>query len=517
MKASLHLQLTSQLAMTPQMQQAIRLLQLSSPELEQEILQALESNPLLELDESSYDDSPSPEQELLTGDERSNIQDQHDWVEPALNSTEPPETQLHQDIPDQLQNDAQWQDVYPSSYNPKASSPQEERRSVESSYGTDVTLEQYLLDQLNLIPLTQQDKIIGYCLIQSLDSDGYLRDSLEEVGIQCAKLLSKPLNTGHSHQDMESHNSEALDLAEITTILHLIQHLDPPGVAATSLSECLERQLQQLPPETHGRAAALALCDFGLEKITELDPPQLSKGAQLTIMELNKAMTLIRSLKHAPSEGIIKNQTDYITPDITVERHNGQWVAHLNRDHIPKLRIHHYYQNLISQPKHKTDLPYLKNNLTEARWLLKSLENRNDTLLKVAKEIVNFQRAFFDYGPEAMKPLVLHDIAERIDMHDSTISRITSNKYLTCPLGTFELKYFFSSHVSTNIGGSCSATAIRAMIKRLVQSECPDKPLSDSKLAFKLEQQGIQVARRTIAKYREAINIPPSKERKRVL
>jgi RNA polymerase sigma-54 factor len=307
---------------------------------------------------------------------------------------------------------------------------------------------------------------------------------------------------------------EELELDEVVAVQHRLQQFDPCGVCSQNLSECLLVQLQQYAPTTPFIEAAKQIVKLYLPLLASRDYRQLMRRTRLKENELSQAVTLIQGLNPRPGDIIDTDDTEYVIPDVFVEKRNGRWIVELNPDIAPRLRINPNYASLVKRADSSSDNTFLKDNLQEARWFLKSLQSRNETLLKVATCIVEKQRGFLDYGPEAMKPLVLHDIAELVEMHESTISRVTTQKYMHTPQGIFELKYFFSSHVSTDSGGECSSTAIRAIIKKLVSAENAKKPLSDSKIADMLAEQGIQVARRTIAKYRESLNIPPSNERK---
>jgi RNA polymerase sigma-54 factor len=299
-------------------------------------------------------------------------------------------------------------------------------------------------------------------------------------------------------------------------VLHRLQHFDPPGVAAHDLRECLLIQLQQLPEDTPSLTAATLVVDKFIGLLGNHDYAQLLRRSKLKEPELKAAIDLIQSLNPRPGDSISSSQAEYVIPDVFVSKVGRQWRVELNPDVAPKLRINNDYAELVRRADNSSDNNFLRDSLQEARWFLKSLQSRNETLMKVATAIVERQIDFFEFGEEAMKPMVLNDIAEAVDMHESTISRVTTQKYMHTPRGVFELKYFFSSHVATSAGGECSSTAIRAIIKKLVAAENPNKPLSDSKITQLLQEQGIEVARRTIAKYRESLHIPPSNERKRL-
>ena len=308
-----------------------------------------------------------------------------------------------------------------------------------------------------------------------------------------------------------------IDLDEVVAVLHRLQQFEPSGVCARDLQECLLIQLNHLPPDTPWLEQAKLVVGRYLNQLASSDFAQILRRTRLDEDQLKQVLTLIQSLDPNPGHTAVPEEIEYVVPDVFVTKKNGRWLVELNPDIAPKLRINAGYANLIKRADNSADNTYLRDNLQEARWFLKSLHSRNETLMKVASRIVEHQRNFLEYGTEAMKPLVLHEIAEAVEMHESTISRATTNKYMHTPRGVFELKYFFSSHVATTAGGECSSTAIRALIKKLVAAENPRKPLSDNKIAQLLKEQGIEIARRTIAKYRDALFIPPSNERKRLV
>jgi len=311
--------------------------------------------------------------------------------------------------------------------------------------------------------------------------------------------------------------SEEIELDEVEAMLHLVQHLDPIGVASRDLRETLLIQLNDLAKDTPHRADAILVVDQYLSYLANRDYSYLIRKTRLKEGQLKEAIGLIQTLNPRPGSNITVSNTEYVEPDVIVTKQNGRWVVELNSKSAPKIRVNADYASMVKRADNSNDNTYLKSHLQEARWFIKSLQQRNDTLLKVSTKIVEYQRGFLDYGEEAMKPLVLHDIADAVDLHESTISRVTTQKYMHTPAGVFELKYFFSSHVSTHAGGEVSSTAIRALIRKLVLSENPQKPLSDNKIANLLAEKDIKVARRTIAKYREALLIPPSNERKQLV
>lgn len=509
MKPSLQLSLGQSLTMTPQLQQAIRLLQLSTMELQNEIQEALDSNPMLELSDESDNNPPSNNDEPpidYAAAEEVLAQEQAlsgNVEEPAIL-----DINKNESIPDELPVDSAWDDIFTGASNSTSGlgSGGEEDDSFESRNAAPETLYDNLIWQLNLTPFSDLDRAIGYAIIDSIDERGFLTGDLEDI---------RTAVIGLDGNDLPDYD---LEIDEIEAVLHRIQQFDPPGVAARNLGECLLIQLKQLPAETRGLNDAILIIRDHLDLLANRDFAVLMRKTKLSESSLKVALELVRTLNPFPG-GRINNQadTEYVTPDVIIHRKHDRWLVELNPETAPRLRINSSYASLVRRADSKADNNYLREHLQEARWFIKSLQSRNETLLKVATCIVEHQRAFFEQGPEAMKPLVLRDIAQEVDMHESTISRVTTQKYMHTPRGTFELKYFFSSHVSTSSGGEASSTAIRAMIKKLVAAEDPRKPLSDNKITDLLQDSGIEVARRTIAKYRESLNIPPSNERKRLL
>ena len=353
--------------------------------------------------------------------------------------------------------------------------------------------------------LSESDRQIAIVIIDGLNGEGYLEAECEEV----AELLTR------SRHEVDP-DADVINVDEVEAVLKLIQSFSPTGVAARSLKECLSLQLRELDPATPRLAEARRVVNDYLESLGSRDYATLMRRMKLKAPELSEVITLIQTLNPKPGSEFAEDDTEYVVPDVFVRKEKGVWKVDLNADAIPKVRINQSYANLIRRADDSADNCSMKNHLQEARWFIKSLHSRNETLLRVASAIVERQRAFLEHGEEAMKPLVLHDIAEILDLHESTVSRVTTRKYLHTPRGIFELKYFFSSHVGTSLGGEASSTAIRAVIKKLIGSENMKKPLSDSKISNLLADQGINVARRTVAKYRESMSIPPSNERKRL-
>ncbi len=487
-----------QLTMTPQLQQAIRLLQLSTLDLQQEIQEALDSNPMLERQEDA-EDYDSPDTLAEHGDQPPSQDTYQESYESSSSSDDSPleDGDWHERIPSELPVDTAWEDIYQTSASSLPSSEDDEW-DFTTRTSTGESLQSHLLWQLNLAPMSDTDRLVALTLIDSISSDGYLEASLEEI------LASLDPELG-------------IELDEVEMVLRRIQQFEPVGIAARDLSESLLLQLRQLPVDTPWLDEAKRLTRDYLDLLGNRDFTQLMRRMKLKEEELRPVIELIQSLNPRPGAQIEASEPEYVVPDVIVRKHNERWLVELNQEAMPRLRINPHYAGFIRRADASADNTFMRNQLQEARWFIKSLQSRNETLMKVATQIVEHQRGFLDYGEEAMKPLVLHDIAEAVGMHESTISRVTTQKYMHTPRGIYELKYFFSSHVSTAEGGECSSTAIRAIIKKLVAAENPKKPLSDSKIAGLLEEQGIQVARRTVAKYRESLSIAPSSERKRLM
>ena len=473
MKQTLQLKLGQHLTMTPQLQQAIRLLQLSTLELHTEVQEALDSNMMLEVDE---------DHEPVNGADRQEAE-----VAPT-------------DIPKELDTDSVWEDTYDGGMTSFAGGAGEgSSMDFENRGGDSETLHEHLHWQMVLTTFSDTDQLLAEAIIDAIDDDGYLTQSLEEI-------LSIVDETG-----------EEIELDEVEAVLHQVQNFDPAGVGARDLRECLLLQLRQYHESTTWRNEAYRLVDQHLDLLASHEYPQLMRRLGVDREQLTQIVTFIQSLHPRPGGQVSPPPSNYVVPDVFVRKKNGEWTVELNHEAAPKVRINSTYAGFIRRSDNSADNNSMRDHLQEARWFLKSLKSRTDTLLKVSRCIVERQEMFLEHGDEAMKPMVLHDVAEVVEMHESTISRVTTQKYMHTPRGIYELKYFFSSHVSTASGGEASSTAIRALIKKLVAAENPRKPLSDSKLAGILSESGIQVARRTVAKYREAIAIPSSSERKRLV
>lgn len=487
MKQSLSLRQGMGLTMTPALQQAIRLLQLSSLDLQLEIQQALDSNLLLEQD----GDSPDPAEDLpVAGSEP---------VAPSPDGGMLEEVQARETIPEEMPVDADWGDVFDDHLPASKSSSSDDdglQDYLQANLHSTVNLHEHLIAQARAATFDEEETVVAAHLIDAINEDGYLEDW---AGI-CERLA-------------EAHG---IGQACMEAVLNKVQEFDPPGVGARDLAECLTLQLRQMPHGRPGRWAAMEIVETGLLNIARRDEAAIMSATGLTPEDVRLGLELIRSLQPHPGRPFQAHESDYLMPDVIVTRKNGRWRVALNPEHMPKLRINGRYQGFIKRADTSKDQLQLKQHLQEARYFINSLESRNETILRVSQCIVEEQRAFLEYGEEAMRPLVLRDVAQTLGIHESTVSRATANKYMLTPRGHYELKYFFSSHVSTTQGGVASATAIQAMIKRLVGAEDPARPLSDSTLAELLLKEGIQVARRTVAKYREALHIPPSHERKAV-
>lgn len=467
MKPALQFRLSQSLALTPQLQQAIRLLQLSRLELELELNTALESNPLLDMAE---------------GDETEDEGDNAAELEPVASEPEPAEI------------DEQPLDLSYDRNEYRGTALDEDGMELQ-----DAAIENlcdHLLWQLNLTPMSARDRAIGETIIEAIDDDGYLGESEEALRDTLATLYT-------------------VSPEEIESVRRRIQHFDPVGIGSRSLSECLSVQLDVFDSATPGLELARALVADHLEALAKHDRARICQRLHTDEAQFDVALALIRSLAPKPGSGYSNVSPEYIAPDAYARKIGGRWHVALAPGCQPRLGINEHYAGLIAKAR-REDAHYLRGQLQEARWLIKSLKTRAETMLKVANSIVRAQEAFLEFGAEAMRPLVLKDVADEIGMHESTISRVTTRKFLHTPRGTFEFKYFFSSGVTTVDGGNASATAIQAMIKKLIGEEVAERPFSDQTLAAELNRRGINVARRTVAKYREALNIPSSNDRSRL-
>lgn len=477
MKQSLQLRIGQSLTMTPQLQQAIKLLQLSTLDLQQEIQQALESNMMLEVEEEHINVPNESEKKVERQEEITSEGSQTD-------------------MPDELPVDSTWDDVYENTQPTLAS---QETMDFEAQRSKPVTLHEHLTEQLDLLSISERDRAIATAIIDSVNVDGYISESIDNIYLGLQSQL------------------EDLEQDEVEGVLHRVQNFDPLGIAAKDLADCLMIQLQQLPETVPFRNEAKDLVGRHLDLLAAHDQVRLMRKLGLSEFQLAKVVELIRTLDPKPGSKVQTENSEYIVPDVFVYKRKDEWVVSLNPDISPKIRVNSVYSGMIKRADNSKENVSMKEHLQEARWFIKSLHSRNDTLLRVAKSIVEKQAGFFENGAIAMKPMVLRNIAEELELHESTISRVTTQKYMHTPNGIVEFKHFFSSHVSTESGGECSATAIRAIIKEMVESENLAKPLSDSKMSDLLKDKGINVARRTVAKYREAMSIPSSSQRKRLL
>jgi RNA polymerase sigma-54 factor len=445
--------------MTPQLQQAIRLLQLPVLDLNAQIQEALEENIMLEME-----DLPDvPQTSAETTAEVQTLQAEDNWQERAA---------------DRIQ-DGGWNG--------------EGRPITEFADESGQSLREHLLWQLEMEHFTPRQAVIGEAIIDSINDDGYLGDDLAEIA---------------AGLDADSDFSQA----EVEDALDKVQHLDPIGIGARSVGECLVLQLRQLDAETPGLALAIDIADSHLDLVANRDHGELRRTLRTSEEDLHDALALVKSCNPKPGLAVSPAAAEYVIPDVFVRKIDNHWQVEISPTGVPRLSVNQQYARLL---RGSGDHAVLRSQLQEARWLIRSLEIRNETLMKVATCIVSRQTEFLEHGDEAMKPMVLRDVAEEIGMHESTISRVTTNKYMHTPRGVFEFKYFFSSHLSSADGEDQSSTSVRAKIRKLIGAENPGKPLSDSKIANILAEEGITVARRTVAKYREAMNIPSSSERRK--
>jgi RNA polymerase sigma-54 factor len=475
MKHSLQLKLGQHLTLTPQLQQSIRLLQLSTLELNQELEQMLQDNPLLEREDEDEAGFATADAPVHT-------------AEAEAQSTETPQPETAESEPATSLDDADWND-YSS-----AGNDDEDNDYAQGSIAG-ASLREHLLNQLIVSPLTLRDRTLVAALIDDLDDAGFLTQPLADITASLQTEL------------------EELEPEEVETALKHLQNMDPTGVGARNLAECLTLQLRALPPTTPARDDAMRLTTHYLDLLAARDVGKLKKMLGIDDPALRAARTLILSLNPRPGAAFSTDETHYVIPDVYVRKIKGMWIASLNPDAMPKLRVNRVYADILSRHREGGG-GQLSTQLQEARWLIKNVQQRFDTILRVSQAIVDRQKHFFEHGEVAMRPLVLREIADAVELHESTISRVTTQKYMMTSRGLYELKYFFGSHVATDNGGACSSTAIRALIKQLVAAESGKKPLSDGQLAEVLGQQGIVVARRTVAKYRESLQIPPANMRR---
>lgn len=503
MKQVLEAKLSQHLTLTPQLQQAIRLLQLSAQDLAKEIHEGLENNPMLELTdeidsapESSHDKKSSSDDAVEAHPEFTQAETTPNEAEYSPDGeteyTSGSDTEYSAGFDDNL-NSQYWSNVRNKQYKEDFDDYLSELKDT-----SDQSIKAHLMSQLELISLSDSDRLIAETLIDMIDEEGYCTDSLEDI------------------QEILLPQIADVQLDEISAVLNRIQHFDPIGIGSRNLCEYLLLQLQQLPQATPFLDIATQLVAEDLDVIAEQDIKRLRQLTQHSEKDLFSALRLIKSLSPRPSSKISDTNPMYVIPDVVISKSNGAWMIELNSGVTPAIQINKYYASILNTQKNLAAASELKQQLQEARWLVKSLESRNDTLLRVSTCIMNKQEDFLEHGDVAMKPLILQDIAEQTGLHESTVSRITNQKFIQTPLGVYELKYFFSSHLSKENGQECSSTAIRALIKKIITNEPKAKPFSDNKIAQLLSaQQGINIARRTITKYREAMGIAASNLRKR--
>ncbi|MDP5238487.1 RNA polymerase factor sigma-54 [Uliginosibacterium sp. 31-16] len=501
MKPSLQLRFSQQLALTPQLQQSIKLLQLSTLELNQEIERILLENPMLEREggEEEEGSSPSlpdaPELSMATAGEEysserlsSSSEEEHDT--PSVTDMPDSINEAYDSVSDDdIGEAAEWRSEGGTRNNGDG-----EDSDFQEFQAAATSLRDHLLGQIALMPLEDRDRALVMLVVEALDDDGLLLQDLEDL-----------LPLIPAEWDVE--------LDELSIALHQVQNLDPAGIGARNLQECLLLQLKNLP-ESESRRHAMLIVDGNLELLAARDFAKLKRRLSCNDDALRAAQELICSLNPRPGASFAQVETRYVIPDVVVKKYRGSWMVSLNPEAMPRLRIHRVYADILQQNRGVSSS--LSGQLQEAKWLIKNVQQRFETILRVSQAIVDRQRQFFEHGEVAMRPLTLREIAEELELHESTVSRVTTQKYMASARGVFELKYFFGSHVSTDTGGECSATAIRALIRQLVAAEDGKKPLSDARIAELLGQQGIVVARRTIAKYRESLNIPPVSQRKSI-
>ena len=483
MKHSLQLKLSQHLTLTPQLQQSIRLLQLSTVELNQELERYLAENPLLERADIAPNEEGATSQPLNGS--------------AAEGGEAPAPTEESRDEPPSFAEDHGFGEEHSPTGSSNSRRVDDERDDFTQFTAAEPTLTEHLLLQLSLTGLTPRDKLIAEFVVGHLDEDGYLKQGLEELRESALAAMSD------------------VEIEELQIALRHVQNMEPTGVGARDIGECLQLQLKSLPADTPYRDVAIDLVSKHLDVLAARDFNKLKRLLAISEDELREVRALVLSLDPKPGRAFGSGDVRYVVPDVVVRKSSGRWIASLNRDAMPRLRINKMYADIL-QASRENGGKHLSGQLQEARWLIKNVQQRFDTILRVTQSIVDRQKNFFEHGEVAMRPLVLREIAEAVGLHESTISRVTTQKYMLTPRGIFELKYFFGSHVSTDTGGACSATAIRALIKQLVAAEDGRKPLSDHRISDILAQQGIQVARRTVAKYREALHIQPANLRKSI-
>ncbi|MDX9950901.1 MAG: RNA polymerase factor sigma-54 [Methylophilaceae bacterium] len=481
MKQGLQLRFSQNLALTPQLQQSIRLLQLSTQELNQELETILQANPLLERDEKNADGSDAVDNFIPAGGTQEIANPQE-----ATRAEEAPVQENFNDDYFEYTGNTRWDD---------SNAGNDDDGDYHFQEAAPETLHDHLMSQLKLMPLSERDQMLAMLLVDAINDDGYLEQPLEELVEQIDPAAE-------------------VDLLELQTALKHIQNLDPAGVGARNLAECLALQLRATEESSPLLDLTLTLVEQHLPLLAARDYAKLRKLLHCDDETLRQAQHLITQLNPRPGNAFSSISSDhFIQHEIIVRKVKGVWIASLNDEVVPKLRINQIYAGILKRNRDSSN-QYLMSQMQEAKWMIKNIQQRFSTILRVSQAIVDRQRNFFEHGEVAMRPLVLREIADELELHESTISRVTTRKYMLTPRGVYELKYFFGSHVATESGGACSATAIRALIKQMIAEEDPKKPLSDNQITEVLSKQGIVVARRTIAKYRESLQLPAASQRK---
>lgn len=519
MKPGLQLRVSQNLVLAPQLQQAIRLLLLSTTELQQEVQEMIESNPFLDEDhDTTSDDSVS------TSSNETQTSQAQDYDEPATSSTQTEEstsaelTEMDWSQNDQtadtdtaVDNDWPTDSSYDSTdwgntSKARQLSDSDDDNDIFDSYSEGISLCEHLEQQARTLQTSEEDITALVILIRSLNENGYLDSDIEDIADQLLDSRKNDIDYELQHEDL---------VERLSQMLLLLQTFDPPGIAARNLSECLIIQLKQLP-EHPFKTLAIELCSHCLDDLARRDYRKIAAQTSHTESEVREAFQLIQSLDPKPGRQYVTESEPIIIPDVIVKKSKMHWQATLNPEIMPNIRVNEIYANALRKHKGQDGTEALNQRLQEARWFIKNVQQRFDTILRVSQAIIDRQRNFFTHGEMGMRPLVLREIAEELDLHESTISRVTTAKYMQTPLGVYELKYFFGSGVATESGGSASSTAVRALIKKIISEEDPKKPLSDNTISDMLAEQGVQIARRTVAKYRDELKIPTATLRKAI-
>ncbi len=531
--------ITTGVTMTPQMQQAIKLLQMSSVELEQEIQKALDENPMLEIDDT-FDQPIDSDAELakmdanlrdiqseISSDSLSDIVSRNESSNALGAETDVVVALESSVLPDDNNSplDTSWENTWDEGLTPAHKTPSSLIMDDDYEYqgATVETLKDHLLWQLNLSPFTKVDEAIAKAVIDAIDDLGYLTESEEDLALAAKNILleTKLNDEGIDFTDVDIDDElskiDDIDCDEVKVVIKRVQHFEPVGVAARNMQESLRIQLEQLYSDDPAYDKAMRTVTEFIDLLGKKDFTGLGRKLKVGEEELRSIISLIRRLDPQPGAQYNHDDSQYVRPDVLVKKIKDEWKVELNPENTPKLKVNNSYSQVLSSNNSPDDVQYIKSHTSEAKWFINALETRNQTLLKVATWIVKYQQDFLEYGPEKMKPLILSEIAQEVGIHESTVSRVTTQKFMQTPKGLFELKFFFSSHVATQSGGECSSTAVQAMIKKIISSENPRKPYSDITLVELLAKEGINVARRTVTKYREALNIPSSTGRKQLV